>query len=61
MEKTAKPAVLHVFDGATGKELFSSGTAATTFAPSGIGLANGRVYFTTHDSTLFAYGVPFER
>jgi len=61
MEKTAKPAVLHVFDGATGKELFSSGTAATTFAPSGIALANGRVYFTTHDSTLFAYGVPFER
>jgi hypothetical protein len=61
MEKMAKPAVLHVFDGATGKELFSSGTAATTFAHSGIALANGRVYFTTHDSTLFAYGVPFER
>jgi hypothetical protein len=61
MEKTAKPAVLHVFDGATGKEVFSSGTAATTFSHSGIALANGRVYFTTHDNTLFAYGVPFER
>jgi hypothetical protein len=61
LEKMAKPAVLHVFDGDTGKEVFSSGTAATTYAHSGIALANGRVFFTTHDNTLFTYGVPFER
>jgi outer membrane protein assembly factor BamB len=61
VEKMAKPAILHVLDGETGKEVFSSGTAATTFAHSGIAVANGRVFFTTHDNTLFVYGVPFER
>jgi hypothetical protein len=60
MEKMAKPAVLYILDGATGQQLFSSGHDATTFASSGIAVANGndQAYFTTHDNTLFAYGVP---
>ncbi|MEO6802360.1 MAG: hypothetical protein ABI197_03835 [Granulicella sp.] len=59
--KMSKNAVLHILDGATGKELYSSGNAATSFAHSGLAVANGRVYFSTHDNTLFVYGVPEER
>ncbi len=58
VEKLSKPAVLHILDGATGKDLFSSSTTATSFAHSGLALANGRVYFATHDNTLYTYGVP---
>ncbi len=58
MEKMAKNAVLYILDGTTGKELYSSGDAATSFAHTGLALANGRVYFSTHDNTLFAYGLP---
>src|SRR5262249_55285058 len=43
--RMAKPAVLYVLDGMTGRELFTSGNAATTYAHSGIAVANGRVYF----------------
>ena len=60
MEKMAKAATLYILDGATGKELFSSGNAATSFAHSGLAVANGRVYFSTHDNTLYAYGVAVE-
>lgn len=60
-EKMAKPAVLYILDGTTGKELMSSGNAATSFSTSGIAVAGGRVFFTTHDNTLYAYGIPLER
>ena len=59
IEKTAKPASLSILDAATGKELFTSGPASSC-SSSGIAVANGHVYFTTHDNTLFAYGVPEE-
>ena len=56
-EKMAAAAVLYVLDGATGAELYSSGTLATTFAHNGgLAMANKRVYFTTHDNTVFALG-----
>ena len=61
IEKMSKPAALYILDAATGKEMFTTGAGATTFASSGIAVANGHVYFTTHDNTLFAYGVPEER
>jgi outer membrane protein assembly factor BamB len=55
----ADHAILHVLDGATGKQLFSSGSDANTFShASGVAIANGRVYFTTHDSTVYSYGFP---
>jgi PQQ-like domain len=54
-------ATLYAFDGATGKEIYSTGTEVT--APgnlTGVTLANGRVYFTTTDGTLYAFGVFLE-
>ena len=54
-------AVLHAFDANTGKELFSSGEAMTSFTHfGGLALADGRVYTTTHDSTVYAFGLPGE-
>ena len=61
VEKMAKPAVLYILDATTGQELFSSGKEATSFSPSGIAVANGHVYFTTHDNMMYAFGVPEER
>lgn len=58
-EKMASHATMYAFDGLTGKELFSTGDDATTFSHgSGLALANGRVYFSTHDNTIFCYGFP---
>ncbi len=51
------PAVLYALDGTTGKELYSSGAMAATFShPGGVAVANGRVYFTTHDDTVYCLG-----
>ncbi len=52
-------ATLYVLDGTTGKQLFSSGNDVATFSHgSGLAIANGRVYFTTHDNTVYCYGLP---
>jgi hypothetical protein len=59
-EKMAKPATLYILDGATGKELFTSGNKATSYSPSGLAVANAQVYFSTHDNTVYAYGIPLE-
>ncbi len=56
-EKAAGKAVLYVLDGETGKELYNSGTLATTFSHgSGVSVANRRIYFTTHDNTVYSLG-----
>ncbi|WP_031497686.1 PQQ-binding-like beta-propeller repeat protein [Bryobacter aggregatus] len=58
---TAGRAVLYGFDWATGKELYSSGAQVT--APgslTGLTLANGRVFFTTTDNTLYGFGIFLE-
>jgi hypothetical protein len=58
-EKMAGHAILYVLDGATGKQLFSSGNDVSTFShASGLAIANSRVYFTTHDSSVYCYGFP---
>ena len=59
--KMSKPAALYILNATSGKEMFSTGSTASTFASSGIAVANGHVYFTTHDNMLYAYGVPEER
>ena len=59
--KMSKPAVLYILNATTGKEMFSTGQGASSFASSSIAVANGHVYFTTHDNMLYAYGVPEER
>jgi len=52
-------ATLYVFDGTTGKQSFSSGNDVDTFSHgSGLAIANDRVYFTTHDNTVYCYGFP---
>jgi hypothetical protein len=60
--KKSTPAVLYALDGATGKELWTSGTTITSFVP-GIGpsAGDGQVYVVAYDGTLYAFGVPVER
>src|SRR5207245_10227429 len=55
------PAVLYALDATSGKELWSSGNQVTSFTHNGeLSLANGRVYFTTYDNTLYCFGIPME-
>jgi outer membrane protein assembly factor BamB len=50
-------AVLHAYDGATGKELWTSGTTMTAAAAAGsFWSAFGQVYVGTLDGTLYAFG-----
>jgi outer membrane protein assembly factor BamB len=56
-EKMATRAVVYALDGATGKELYSTGNMTSTFSHgSGLAIANRRIYFTTHDNTVYALG-----
>jgi outer membrane protein assembly factor BamB len=56
------PAVLHAYEGATGKALWNSGTSMTTFAsPGSFWSAMGQAYIGTHDGTLYAFGFLDER
>lgn len=51
-------AILYAFDAQTGEELFSSGDTMPSIAHfSGIAVSDGRIYVTTHDSTLYAFGL----
>jgi hypothetical protein len=55
-------AVMHAYDGATGKRLWNSGTVMTTFASPGSFWSNGgQVYVGTNDGTLYAFGFNDER
>jgi outer membrane protein assembly factor BamB len=55
------PAVLYALDATSGKELWSSGNQVTSFTHNGeLSIANGRVYFTTYDNTLYCFGIPME-
>lgn len=55
-------AVLHAFDALTGSEIYTTGNQVTSPANlTGISIANGRVFFTTGDGTLYAFGVYMER
>lgn len=50
-------ATLYALDGATGKELYSSGDAVDSYSHnSGLAVANGRIYFTTHDNAVYCFG-----
>jgi hypothetical protein len=57
----SSPAVLYALDGATGKALWDSGKAITSFVHSG-GLSGGagQLYLETYDQTLYAFGFPVE-
>ncbi len=54
-------AVLYALDAATGKQLYSSGDAIQTYSRlSGMSVGSGHVFFTTHDHTLYSFGIPME-
>jgi outer membrane protein assembly factor BamB len=56
------PAVLHAYDGGTGKRLWTSGKAMSTFAsPGSLWSGLGQIYVGTHDGTLYAFGFDDER
>jgi len=60
--KSSAPAVLYALDGATGKELYSTGNQVSAPANlTGVTVVNGRVFFTTTDNTLFGFGIYLER
>jgi outer membrane protein assembly factor BamB len=52
-------AILYGFDAESGKELFSSGTTMPSFTHfGGLAVSNGRVFATTYDATVYAFGLP---
>jgi hypothetical protein len=56
--KNTHTAVLHALDAATGKELYNSGTAMTSWVHfSGLALADGRIYAVDHDSNVYCFGL----
>jgi hypothetical protein len=56
------PAVLHAYDGATGKRLWSSDKAMNTVAsPGSFWTGLGQVYVGGHDGMLYAFGFNDER
>ena len=51
-------ATFYAFDGATGQEMYSSKDQVSAPANlNGMSLANGRVFFTTTDGTLYGFGI----
>jgi hypothetical protein len=52
------PAKLYVLDAKTGKELYASGSEIATYAQmSGVSTGDAHVFFTTHDGTLYCFGI----
>jgi outer membrane protein assembly factor BamB len=50
--------VLYAFDMKTGKQLYSSGDTMPSFTHfSGIAISGGRIYVTTFDSNIYAFGL----
>lgn len=56
------PAKLYVLDAVTGKELYASGAEVATYAKmSGVSVGDSHVFFTTHDGTLYSFGIGMEQ
>jgi hypothetical protein len=52
------PAVLKVLDAWTGKELYNSGAAMTSWVHfSGLAVSNGKVFAVDHDSNVYCFGL----
>lgn len=56
--KTNRNAVLYALNSSTGKEIWSSGATATSYANGGLAIDASIVLFATHDSQVHAYGIP---
>ena len=51
-------AILYAFDSSTGQELFSSANTMPGWTHfSGIAISGGKIYVTTYDSTVYAFGL----
>jgi hypothetical protein len=54
-------ATLYAIDAATGKQLYASGDEIGSYATlAGLSVGDGHVFFTTHDNTLYSFGIPLE-
>jgi outer membrane protein assembly factor BamB len=54
-------ATLYALDAATGKELYSSRDEIGSYTHlAGMSVGDGHVFFTTHDNTLYSFGIPLE-
>jgi outer membrane protein assembly factor BamB len=52
------PAVLKALDARTGKELYNSGNAMTSWVHfSGLAVVDGRVFAVDHDSNIYCFGL----
>ena len=61
LEAGGAHATLYALDAATGKQLYSSGDAiGTSTRLAGMSIGDGHVFFTTHDNTLYSFGIPLE-
>jgi outer membrane protein assembly factor BamB len=59
--KASTHAILYALDSETGKELFSSKEIISSFTHlGGIAVSNGRIFVTTYDGTVYAFGVKNE-
>ncbi len=57
-EAHTRRAILYALDARTGKVLYSSGDAMTSWVHfSGLAVANGQVYAVDHDSNLYCFGL----
>ncbi|WP_213804048.1 hypothetical protein [Granulicella sp. dw_53] len=57
----ATHATLYVLDATTGKELYSSKDSISTYAHlTGVSIGDGHAFFTTHDNTLYSFGIGLE-
>lgn len=60
-ENAVGNATLYAFDAQTGKELYSSSKTMPSFSHfGGLAVSNGHIYVSTHDSTLYSFGVKAE-
>jgi outer membrane protein assembly factor BamB len=50
------PAVLYALDAATGKELWNSGKAITSFSRAPLAVTASKIIVSTHDNTVYAFG-----
>jgi hypothetical protein len=52
---------LYVLDATTGKQLYASGSEIATYAQmSGVSVGDSHAFFTTHDGTLYCFGIGIE-
>ena len=58
--RPSAPGVLYALDGATGQELWNSGTAVPSGLGTGVSAGASQVYVASGDGTLYAFGFPME-